>query len=161
MKVGAPQVKGSVKAGLCFGWANSGHARKSEIAKELETRLEWKLRTVYSTIQQCQEDGLVQSEKGVSAVGGRPSDLLSLTRLGEWVYAQLASKPVTPNEYGALIKEHKSERHISLIYTVGDLFSLHGFQVQRDPVRIEIAENRVYQPDLVISKEGEIFLFGS
>lgn len=80
-----------------------------------------------------------------------------LTKLGEWVYAKLASKPVTPNEYEALIKEHKSERHISIIYTVGDLFSKHGFRVQREPIRIEIAENRYYQPDLAISKEGETF----
>jgi len=145
------------ESGVVLWMGASGHARKSEIARELETRLEWKLRTVYSVIQQCQEDGLIQSEKGASAMGGRPSEILTLTRLGEWVYSKLASRPVTPNEYEALIKEHKSERHISLIYTVGDLFSMHGFQVQRDPIRIEIAENRYYQPDLAISKEGETF----
>lgn len=99
---------------------------------------------------------LLTRRSGVS-VQGRPTDLVFLTEKGKWVYAKLTGKPPVPGELEMLLKSHKSERHTSMILKTADHFTNLGFDVERQPVEIKIAENRYFQPDLVVRKDSEVF----
>lgn len=140
---------------LCMG--ATGYARRSELVRELEKTAGWKPRSAYLALSRCEAEGLLVAEKGSTATGGRPTDRLTLTPLGEWLYARLAARPPATNEYAALLREHKSDRHIALIYAVGDCFQALGFDVQREPQHLALPENRSYQPDLVLTRATETY----
>jgi hypothetical protein len=134
----------------------TGYSRLWEIQQTLVRKAALGERAAYRGVEACQEEGLIERRSGVS-IQGRPTDLVSLTEKGRWVYAQLAGKLAAPGEFEELLKSHKSNRHTSLILKTADYFTTLDFAVEREPLQIKIGENRYFQPDLVARKDGQVF----
>jgi hypothetical protein len=134
----------------------TGYSRLSEIQQMLVQRFAMGERTAYRGVVGCQEEELITRRSGVS-VQGRPTDLVFLTEKGKWVYTNLTGKAPVPGELEMLLKAHKSERHTSIILKTADCFAALGYEVERQPVEIKIADNRYFQPDLVVRKDSEVF----
>jgi hypothetical protein len=134
----------------------SGLARQKEIVDRLLQESNLKTRTIYSGLDDCVEDGLLERRAGTSS-GGHPTDLICLTAKGQWTYTRLTGNRPVPNEYEGLLKAHKSDKHTGLILKTADHFARLGYSVQREPIAIKLAGDHVYQPDLVVQKDDETF----
>jgi hypothetical protein len=134
----------------------TGYSRLSEIQQTLVQKLNMGDRTAYRAVEACVQEGLIERRSG-SSTQGRPTDLVLLTVKGKWTYTRLSGQAPKAGEYEALLKSHKSERHTALILKTADLFSLLGFEIEREPIQIKLSENRYFQPDLVARKDGEVF----
>ena len=88
---------------------------------------------------------------------GRPPQRYLLSKKGKWLYRMLSGEDPHADERGELLKAHKSERHLSTILKVGEYFSQLGYEVDREPIRLQVGENRFFQPDLVVKKDGQTF----
>lgn len=134
----------------------AGYSRLSEIQQMLVQKFSLGERAAYRGVEACQDEELLTRRSSVS-VQGRPTDLVFLTEKGKWTYGQLTGKSPVPGELEVLLKSHKSERHTSLILKTADHFTALGYLVGREPIEIKIAENRYFQPDLVVRKDSEVF----
>lgn len=135
---------------------SSGLARQSEIVERLLQEPDMKERTIYSGIDDCIEDKLIERRGGTSS-GGHPTDLICLTPKGKWIYTRLTGARPVPREYDGLIKSHKSDKLAGLILKTADQFARLGYSVQRDPISIKLAGDQAFQPDLVVQKGDETF----
>ena len=111
--------------------------------------------TCYAMVVDCEREGLVDRSEEMPPTRGRPAKIVTLTNRGRWLYRKLTGKEPVEPEHERLIRAHKSEAHLALILRVADCFTALGYEVVRNPLKIEIAGNRYFEPDLVIRKDGE------
>jgi len=113
-------------------------------------------RTVHRAVLEGVQAGLLEGEQ-VTTLEGRPPQGYSLTAKGRWLYQELTGGAPTSLDRLQLLKAHKSDRHLALILKTAERFHALGFEVDRQPLRIEIEPNRFFQPDLVAKRDGETF----
>ncbi len=130
--------------------------RQKEIVDRLLQESDIKERTIYTGIDDCVKNELIERRRGISS-GGHPTDLMCLTPKGEWAYTRLTGARPVASEYDGLLKAHKSEKHTGLILKTADHFIHLGNSVQRDPISIKLAGDHVFQPDLIVQKGDETF----
>lgn len=134
----------------------SGLSMSTELEATIANEMKVSTRTVHRALLNCVEAGLLEQE-AIAALDGRPPQGYALTDKGRRLYRQLSGdEPCTP-ERKTLLKAHKSERHLAVILKTGELFHALGYAVDREPMRIAIDDNRYFQPDLVVRKDGETF----
>ena len=113
-------------------------------------------RTARRAIQDCVDAGLLE-QMNTASTEGRPPQRYLLSKKGKWLYRMLSGEDPHADEHGELLKAHKSERHLSTILKVGEYFSQLGYEVDREPIRLQVGENRFFQPDLIVKKDGQTF----
>lgn len=129
-------------------------------ARELESLLVENSEVSRSTAKRAILESIhaeLLESKETTFTGGRPARVLALTERGRWLYQQLSGQPATPPQLDALLDAHKSERHLALILRIADQFYRLGFQVERQPLRLPVSEERFFQPDLLVRKGEETF----
>ena len=134
----------------------TGLSISTELEEVVAQQTKISQRTARRAIQDCVEYGLL--ERGMLAsTEGRPPQCYTLTDKGKWLYRELTGEEAKVDDHSILIKSHKSEKHLALILKVADLFFKLGFEVDREPLQIQIDVNRFYLPDLAVRKDGETF----
>lgn len=133
----------------------TGLARVKQIEDTLSAQGKLKPETTLRAIKDCcREDKLLDCDRGRS-FGGRPTDNVTLTDKGRWVYAKLAGKYPLPSEIEELNKTIQNDFHGRLVLRVADHFTRLGYSVNTNPGKINIEENRYFWPDLVANRDGE------
>lgn len=113
--------------------------------------------TVYWAVKNCAAQGLINRQADETSLKGRPHHLITLTDKGKWFYRKLAGEDPVEPEHTRLLRAHKSSPHLALILKVADLFAALGFEVNREPLRIQIDPKHFFEPDLVARKAGETY----
>jgi hypothetical protein len=134
----------------------SGLSLSTELEAAIAQEMEISPRTAHRILLSCVEAELLDVET-VTALEGRPPQKFTLTEKGHWLYRQLTGERALTPEQETLLKAHKSDRHLAVILKAGELFTGLGYTVDRQPIRLQIDENRYFQPDLVVRKDGETF----
>jgi hypothetical protein len=127
-----------------------------EIEQALAQEKNVSRRTIQRAMRECVKAGLLEQET-IKISGGRPPQRCMLTTKGKWLYQELTGVAPKVGDHVEMLKTHKSERHLAVIVKTADLFTQLGYQVERQPLRLEIDANRSFQPDLVVKKDGESF----
>jgi hypothetical protein len=127
-----------------------------EIEQALAQEKSVSRRTIQRAIRECVKSGLLEQESIVIS-DGRPPQRCILTAKGRWLYQELTGIAPQAGDHMEMLKTHKSERHLAVIVKTAELFTHLGYQVERQPLRLEINANRSFQPDLVMKKGGETF----
>jgi hypothetical protein len=134
----------------------SGLSLSTEIEAALVEEKGVSRRTAQRALGECVKAGLLEQES-IPSLEGRPPQRCLLTPKGRWLYRELTGDLPQPARHVRLLKAHKSERHLALILKTAERFTQLGFEVEREPLQLEIDEHRAYQPDLVARKDGESF----
>ncbi|HUH98669.1 MAG TPA: hypothetical protein VLZ89_14995 [Anaerolineales bacterium] len=99
---------------------------------------------------------MINRGKGTS-IEGRPPDLIVFIERGKWAYTKLSRGQPAADELEVLMKSHKSKFHALLILKTADCFTTLGYEVDREPIKIKIEENRYFLPDLVARKDNDLY----
>jgi hypothetical protein len=134
----------------------TGYSRVTEIRGLLVKKFSLSERTAYHGIESCVKEGLIERGKGTS-IEGRPPDLIVFTERGKWAYTKLSGQRPAVGELEVLMKSHKSKFHTLLILKTADCFTTLGYEVDREPIKIKIEENRYFLPDLVARKDNDVY----
>ncbi len=134
----------------------NGMSLSTELEQAIAQKMGISPRTAHRILAGFVEAELLDVET-TPVLEGRPPQRFSLTEKGRWLYRQLTGEGTLTPDRETLLKAHKSDRHLAVILKVGELFAGLGYAVERDPMRLQIDENRYFQPDLVARKEGETF----
>lgn len=134
----------------------TGMSQSAELVEWIANDLKVSHRTAHRVLQAAFEDGLLDKSTA-AAIDGRPPMRYSMSEKGHWLFRHLTGLAPHPPEHEKLLKAHKSEYHLAVILGVAHEFSRLGYQVEREPVRLEIEENRYFQPDLVVKKNDETY----
>ena len=133
----------------------SGISRYTEIEARLMETFQVSDSRVYALVVDCEKDGLVTRAEMTPPTRGRPSKIITLAERGRWLYQRLASRAPAEPDHTRLLRAHKSEAHLALVLRVADLFAALGYEVNRDPLRIEAAPGHFFEPDLLVRRDGE------
>jgi hypothetical protein len=131
---------------------DTGVSRYPELEDLVTSGMQISNSTVYWAVKECETQELIERQSEASALRGRPQHLVILTGKGRWLYQKLTGENPKESEHTHLLRAHKSSGHLALILRVADLLAGLGYEVVREPLRIQIEENRYFQPDLVIRK---------
>jgi hypothetical protein len=130
------------------------------LSPELETMIarknEISTRTAHRAILECVKVGLLDQALTAS-FEGRPPMRYTLTDKGRWLYLELTGEEPMAPKHQELLKAHKSERHLVLIVKAAEHFYRLGYDVEREPLRQQVGENRFFQPDLVVKKDSDTY----
>jgi DNA-binding PadR family transcriptional regulator len=113
-------------------------------------------RTIHRALLDCVKEGLLE-QVVTASIEGRPPMSYKLTDKGKWLYMKLSGEEPKPPEYNELLKAHKSGRHLVLILKTAEKFIELGYEVEQEPLRLQLDENCFYLPDLAIKKDNETF----
>jgi DNA-binding PadR family transcriptional regulator len=113
-------------------------------------------RTVYRVLTECVQAELLEQTQTAS-IEGRPPLRYTLSDKGKWLYRELTGVEPKSAEHLELLKAHKSERHLALILKSAEEFTRLGYRVDREPVRLQLEENRYFEPDLVVRKGEDTY----
>ncbi len=113
-------------------------------------------RTIHRALLDCVKESLLE-QVVTASIEGRPPMSYKLTDKGKWLYMKLSGEEPKPPEYIKLLKVHKSGRHLLLILKTAEKFVELGYEVEQEPLRMQLGENRFYLPDLVIKKDNETY----
>ena len=112
--------------------------------------------TVPEGIKVCCQEGLLELTQ-VKTLNGGSKDLVTLTRKGLWAYTRIMQSAHSRAENASLIKPYRTDPQTSLVLRTAELFTRLGYAVDRKPERIGIDAGHGFQPDLVVSRQGETF----
>lgn len=113
-------------------------------------------RTIHRALLDCVKEGLLE-QVVTASIEGRPPMSYKLTDKGKWLYVKLSGEKPKPPEYNELLKAHKSGRHLLLILKTAEKFVELGYEVEQEPLRMQLDENRFYLPDLAIKKDNDTY----
>jgi hypothetical protein len=106
---------------------------------------------VPGSIEACCQEGLLER------VQGQSPDLVLLTGKGLWAYTRLLQATPSSGENASLLNTYRTVPHPSLVLRTAELFTRLGYAVDQEPKRIPIDTEHGFQPDLVVSRQGETF----
>jgi DNA-binding PadR family transcriptional regulator len=134
----------------------TGLSLSTEVEKVIAGEKEVSPRTIHRALIECVKEGLLE-QAATASIDGRPPMNYTLSEKGKWLYRKLSGEEPKTSQHQELLKAHKSERHLALILKTAEKFIELGYEVEREPLRMQLDENRFYLPDLVIMKANETF----
>ena len=134
----------------------TGLSLSTELEETIARESKISPRTVHRALLECVKSCLLE-QATTASLEGRPPQRYTLTNKGSWLYRELTGEEPKAVEHQELLKAHKSERHLALILKAAEYFARLGYQVEREPLRLQVDENRFFQPDLAVKKGDETF----
>jgi len=134
----------------------TGLSLSPEVEEVIAREKNLSTRTIHRALLDCVKESLLE-QVVTASIEGRPPMSYKLTDKGKWLYTKLSGEEPKPPEYNELLKAHKSGRHLVLILKTAEKFIELGYEVEQEPLRMQLGENRFYLPDLVIKKENEAY----
>ncbi len=134
----------------------TGLSLSTELEEAVAKEKEISPRTIRRAFVECVKEGLL-AKVATASIEGRPPRDYTLTDKGKWLYRVIAGEEPKASGRQELLKAHRSDRHLALILKTAEKFTGLGYEVEREPLRMQLGENRFYLPDLVIMKDNETF----
>jgi DNA-binding PadR family transcriptional regulator len=134
----------------------SGLSLSTEIEETMAKNKGRSSRTIRRALLECLQAGLLE-QASTASIEGRPALRYTLSDKGKWLYRELAGAEAKSPDFLELLKVHKSERHLAVIQKSAEEFTRLGYRVSQEPVRLQVEENRYFEPDLVIRKGEETY----
>ncbi|MFZ2096500.1 MAG: hypothetical protein WAV05_07655 [Anaerolineales bacterium] len=134
----------------------TGLSISTELEEAVAKEKEISPRTIRRVFVECVKEGLL-AKVATASIEGRPPKDYTLTDKGKWLYRVIAGEEPKVSGRQELLKAHRSDRHLALILKTAEKLIGLGYEVEREPLRMQLDENRFYLPDLVIKKDNETF----
>jgi predicted metal-dependent hydrolase len=134
----------------------NGLSLSTELEEVIAREKDISARTAHRALLECVKAGLLE-QAATASTEGRPPMRNTLTGKGKWLYRELTGEEPKSTERQELLKAHKSERHLALILKTAEQFVKLGYEVEREPMRLQLDENRFFLPDLVVKKADGTF----
>jgi hypothetical protein len=134
----------------------TGLSLSPEVEEVIAREKSLSTRTIHRALLECVKESLLE-QVVTASIEGRPPMSYKLTGKGKWLYMKLSGEEPKPPEYNELLKAHKSGRHLVLILKTAERFIELGYEVEQEPLRMQLDVNRFYLPDLVIKKDNETY----
>lgn len=134
----------------------TGLSISNELEQILEQESQISPRTTRRALLECVQAELLEQDV-TPTLDGRPPQSYYLTDKGKWLYQEITGEAPRIQERLQLLKAHKSERHLAVILKTAELFTHLGYQVEREPLQMQIETNRYFMPDLVVRQASETY----
>jgi DNA-binding PadR family transcriptional regulator len=134
----------------------TGLSLSTEIEEAVAKEKEISPRTIRRAFVECVKEGLLE-KVATASIEGRPPRDYTLTDKGKWLYRVIAGEEPKASARQGLLKAHRSDRHLALILKTAEKLTELGYEVEQEPLRMQLEEKRFYLPDLVVKKDNETF----